>query len=190
MIWEFKLSMMCIKIWFSKYFTCVVSIVNLQTYCIHCMMIVCAVVTHELIHVTANWCRVWIVMSAICIEISPVNAKHDAIGVMVSLKLEDHDWYIPVWKFSFFSRCGSQMAKQCKPPPPRSYVNFLISTKIQADACLSTLYAGTLKWSHPIWPLGQSRQTTTMAHGYVYQNKLTSREQIILQNYPGVLCIH
>ena len=36
-------------------------------------------------------------------------------------------------------------------------------------------------WSDQSWPLGQSRNTKTMAHGYVYHNKLTNLKQEMVQ---------
>ena len=62
-----------------------------------------------------------------------------------------------------------------------TYVYFLISKKISVCAYLSTLKAGTMFRSFHTGPFGQSQKTTTMTHGFVYNNKLTVKKQIILR---------
>ncbi len=53
--------------------------------------------------------------------------------------------------------------------------------KLSAEAYLNILKAGTIFRSNQIWSIGQSWKTITIAHGNIYNNKLTVKNQEVLQ---------
>ncbi len=120
-----------------------------------------------------------------------IKAKHDAIWVKVPWKPADNRRIIPAWQNQIYSRCKCQMANLCHIGLiyRRNHHIFRISIKFQACIYLLTLYAGTVFRSNHSWALGSGCKTKTMAHGYVYKNKLTDLKHEIPWIYPAVICI-
>ncbi len=120
-----------------------------------------------------------------------IKAKHDAIWVKVPYKRADYRRIVCAWQNQIYSRCKYQMAKLCHMGLiyRRSCLIFPISMTFQACIYLNILFAGTVIKSNQSWALGSGCKTKTMAHGYVYKNKLTDLKHKILQVYPAVLCI-
>ncbi len=116
----------------------------------------------------------WCAFAAI-LQYFLLKAKHDAIWVQVSCKQADNRKTIPARENQIYSRCNCQMAKVCHMSLiyRRSHHIILISIKFQVCIYLSTLYAGTEFRSNHSWALGSGCKTKTIAHGYVYKNKLT-----------------
>ncbi len=105
-----------------------------------------------------------------------LKAKHDVIRVKVPSQWADHRSVIPIRQYQICSRCKRQMADQYQKHP--IYYNlvqklclFLDFHKNSVCAYLSSLYARAMLRHTNVWSLGQSQKSTTMAHGFVYNNR-------------------